>query len=108
MFQSVYAASATAGQQQGGSLSMLLFMGLFFLIFYFVAIRPKQKQQQQHKSLVESLNKGDEVITYAGILGKIIKVQGDYILISIADDVEIKMQKTHISNVLPKGTLKSI
>lgn len=108
MFQSVYAASDAAAHQQGGSLSMLMFMGVFFLIFYFIGIKPKQKQQQQHQNLVNNLNKGDEVITYSGIMGKILKVQGDYIVLSISETVEIKMQKNHINNILPKGTLKSI
>lgn len=107
MIQSVYAAGANQGQTDGG-FSMLIFMALFFLVFYFVAIRPKQKQQKQHQELVGGLNKGDEIITHSGIMGKIIRVQGNYTVISIADNVEIKLQKNHINNVLPKGTLKSI
>lgn len=107
MFQSVYAAGSTSAQNDGG-FSMLIFMTIFFLAFYFIAIRPKQKQQKQHQQLVNSLNKGDEVITYSGIMGKIVRVQGNYIVLSIADNVEIKLQKNVINNVLPKGTLKSI
>lgn len=107
MLQTVYAADAT-GQQAASGFSMLLFMGLFFIVFYFIGIRPKQKQQQQHRDLVSNLNKGDEVITYAGLMGQVVKVKGDYLVVTIADNVEIKMQKSHISNILPKGTLKSI
>jgi preprotein translocase subunit YajC len=107
MLQTVYAADA-AGQQSAAGFSTLLFMGLFFIVFYFIGIRPKQKQQQQHRDLVNSLNKGDEVITYSGIMGQVSKVKGEYIVINIADNIEVKMQKNHISNILPKGTLKSI
>lgn len=107
MIQTVYAAGSTSGQADGG-FSMLVFMALFFLVFYFVGIRPKQKQQQQHQKLVNGLNKGDEVITYSGIMGKVVRIQDNYLVINIADNVEIKLQKNHINNILPKGTLKSI
>ena len=106
MIQTAYAADAA--QQSGGGLSMLIFMGFFLLMFYLLTIRPKQKQQSQHQALVNGLGKGDEVITYSGIMGQVVKIKDNYLVLSIADNIEIKMQKSHISNVLPKGTLKSI
>lgn len=107
MIQTVYAADA-AGQEAGGGFSMLIFMGLFFLVFYMLTIRPKQKQQQQHQNLLNNLNKGDEVLTYSGIMGQVVKIKDNYVVLNIADNMEIKMQKNHINSVLPKGTLKSI
>lgn len=108
MFQSVYAAGETVNQPLGGGLSMFLFMGVFFLFFYVAIIRPKQQKELQHRKLVSSLGVGDEIITYGGLMGKVIKVKDEYLVINIADNVEIKMQKNHISHVLPKGTLKAI
>ncbi len=106
MIQNVYAADGVGAQ--GSSLSMLMFMALFFLVFYFIALRPKQKQQAEHNKLVDSLSKGDEVITYSGIMGKVERIKDQYIVLSIADNVEIKIQKNHVQNMLPKGTLKAI
>lgn len=106
MIQNVYAADGVGAQ--GSSLSMLMFMAIFFLVFYFIALRPKQKQQAEHKKLVNSLNKGDEVITYSGIMGKVVRLKDEYIVLDITENVEIKIQKNYVSNVLPKGTLKSI
>lgn len=111
MFQSVYAAGEISNQQSpldNSNLSMFFLMGAFFLFFYLFIIRPKQKKEQEHTSLISKIDKGDEVITYAGLMGKISRIKDDYLVIEIADNTEIKMQKNHIRSVLPKGTLKSI
>ena len=75
---------------------------------YFLMIRPQMKKAKEHKALIEALGKGDEVVTQGGIAGRITKVGDDFIAISIADNVEIQVQKPAITLVLPKGTLKNL
>ena len=70
-------------------------------------IRPQVKQNKAHKQMVEALSEGEEVITNGGILGKITKVGEQFLTVKIADGVEIKVQRHHISKILPKGTMKS-
>jgi preprotein translocase subunit YajC len=101
-----YAADAAA--QQGSPMSLIVMMTAFFLFFYVILIRPKQKKEKQQRELMNSINTGDEVITYAGLMGKVVRSKDNYLVLSIADNVEIKIQRNYISNVLPKGTLKSI
>ena len=72
---------------------------------YFMIIRPQQKRQKEHKSLMDSLNKGDEVVTNGGMMGRIQNVGDDIVRVELAENVVIKVQKQAISSVLPKGTL---
>ena len=103
-----YADGAPVSPEGPSAIMQLLFFGGFILIFYFLMWRPQSKRAKEHKNLVTSLSKGDEVITNGGIVGKITKVTEDFIAIEIAENVEIKIQKVAISSALPKGTLKSI
>ena len=84
-----------------------LLVGLFVL-FYFIAIRPQRKRQKEHAAMVAALAKGDEVVTSSGILGKISALDDSYVVLSVANNVDLKFQRVHIHAVLPKGTLKSI
>ena len=104
---SAHAQSDAAGQQPSAMFNIIFFGG-FALIFYFLIWRPQSKRAKEHRELMSSLNKGDEVMTNGGILGKLTKVDDNYIVLQIHDNVEIKMQKSSITAVLPKGTLKSI
>ncbi len=100
---------AQAAANQGGSSLMSLGMiGLFFVVFYFLFIRPQSKRQKEHKKMIEAIQKGDEVSTVGGFLGKVSKVTEQFVVVSVADNVEMNLQKHAISAVLPKGTLKSI
>ena len=101
-------AQAEAGAQQPSAIFNIIFFGGFALIFYFLIWRPQSKRAKEHKDLMSSLNKGDEVMTNGGILGKLTKVDDNYIVLQINDNVEIKMQKSAVAAVLPKGTIKSI
>jgi preprotein translocase subunit YajC len=89
-------------------LKTVLFLGVMVGIFYFLLIRPQQKRAKEHKDMVSGLDSGDEVITSGGIVGKISEVKDNYIDIQIADNVTITVQKSHVTSVLPKGTMKSI
>jgi len=86
---------------------MLLIVAMFG-VMYFLMIRPQMKRAKEHKTMVESLQKGDEVITAGGILGRISKVDDQYVTVAIAAGVEIQAQRAAIQTVLPKGTIKTI
>ena len=80
----------------------------FMILIYFLMIRPENKRRKTHQEMLASLDLGNEVVTAGGILGKVSKISDQYIELSISDNTKIKVQKTSISAVLPKGTLKSI
>lgn len=90
---------------QSDAFSMFLPMIVIFVAFYFLLIRPQQKKQKAHTELVGALAAGDEVLTAGGILGKVSAVSEHYATLKIADNVEIKIQKSNVSQVVPKGTI---
>ena len=101
-------AQATGGAAQGGEMFQIFFLVGLFVLFYFIAIRPQRKRQKEHTEMVAALNKGDEVVTTSGILGKITSLDDNYIVLNVSDKVDMKFQRVHVHAVLPKGTLKSI
>ena len=92
----------------GGSYLGFLMLLTFFLFIYFVTIRPQQKRQKEHQTLVDSLEKGDEVMTSSGLVGRVENVKDRYISIKLNENVSINMQKEFVSSKLPKGTINSI
>lgn len=100
-------AEGAAPAAPAAGFDWILIVGMV-VIFYFFLIRPQSKRAKEHRNLVEALAKGDEVVTTGGILGKVNKVVDDYVVIEIANNMEIKVQKTAVSATLPKGTIKSI
>ena len=80
--------------------------GAIFILFYFLLIRPQQKRQKQHREMVGSLAKGDEVVTVGGTLGKITGLSDNFVTIEVADGVEIKVQRHAVQTMMPKGTIK--
>lgn len=90
----------------GGSLISLLPIIAIFVLFYFLLIRPQQKRQKQHKEMVAALAKGDEVVTAGGTLGKVTNVGENFITLEIAQGVQIKVQRTYVQAMMPKGTVK--
>lgn len=103
---------AQAAAPEGNALMGMLPIVLMFVILYFLMIRPQMKRQKEHRNLVAALTKGDEVVTASGVLGKVSKVTDSYVTIEIADlaekPVEVIMQKTAVTTVLPKGTIKAL
>ena len=95
-----------AGGQQGGGLQLIIFLGLFFLIFYFMLIRPQSKRAKEHRAMMAALATGDEVVTGGGILGRITEIGENFVTLEVADNVRIKVQKVQVSALVPKGTLK--
>lgn len=82
-----------------GTLTLILYMAVFFGIMYFFMIRPQQKQAKQRKAMLESLRVNDKIITAGGIYGKIKKVKEDSVIIQIADKVEIEVTKNGVASV---------
>ena len=107
LFQTAFAQEAGQPAQPSLTYNLVLFGGRIVL-FYLILWRPQAKKNKEHKELVESISKGDEVMTAGGILGKVTKVSDEYIAIEIAKDTEIKLQKSSILAALPKGTISQI
>ena len=107
----ISSAFAQATGAPGGTESQLFQMWPFLLMFvalYFLMVRPQMKRQKEHKTMLEALQKGDEVVVAGGIVGKITKLQDAYMNVEIAPNVEIVVQRSAVTTALPKGTLKSI
>ena len=81
---------------------------LMFAVLYFLMIRPQIKRQKEHKTMMESLSKGDEVVMTGGILGKITKVMDNHIILEISSGTEVLSQKSSVITLLPKGTIKNL
>jgi preprotein translocase subunit YajC len=101
-----YAADTAVSAQAG----LVQYLPLFaiVLVFYFLIIRPQAKRAKELKAMAAALQRGDEVLTQAGELGRVSKVYEDYVGVEIAENVEVVVQKSAIQSVLPKGTIKSI
>lgn len=100
-----YANAAPAGPSATGQIIMLLG---FVLIFYFLLWRPQAKRQKELRQLIEGLQKGDEVVFAGGLLGRITKLEGDFAVVEVNENLEVKIQKNSVLASLPKGTLKSL
>ena len=81
---------------------------LMFVLLYFLMIRPQMKRAKETKAMIEALQKGDEVVTAGGVVGRINKMGEQYLTIEIAPNTEIVVQRAAVSAPLPKGTLKSL
>ena len=104
---SIVAAQAAPAGAAGGGFSMIIMMVVVFGAMYFMMIRPQMKRQKEHRTMVTALAKGDEVVTNGGIAGRVDDVGDTFITVEIAPNVKIKLQKSAVQQVLPKGTLKS-
>ena len=103
------AMAESAGAAAGGDpMASLFFMVAIFAVFYFLLIRPQAKRAKEHKKMAAALQKGDEVVTSGGILGKITQAGDDYVTLQIADNVEVKLQRSAVGMLLPKGSIKDV
>lgn len=107
LISNAYAQAAAAAGPMDSVMQFLPII-LMFGVLYFLMIRPQQKKAKEHKSLIDALGKGDEVVTQGGIAGRVTKVGDDFIGVEIAENVEIQVQKPAVALVLPKGTLKNL
>ena len=108
-FDLITPAFAQATGLPGGSdLMTFLPMIAIFVVFYFLLIRPQQKKAKEAKAMLEALQKGDEVVTAGGLLGRIAKLTDQYATIEIAPNTEIIVQRQAVAQLLPKGTIKNL
>ena len=105
MISSAYAQAAGGAQGGGDTLMGMLPIILMFVILYFLMIRPQMKKAKEHRSMLDALQKGDEVVA-VGILGRIEKISDNYVSLEIAPNTTIQVQKQAVTTLLPKGTLK--
>ena len=102
-------AMAEGGQAEGGDpLQLIIMIGIFFAIMYFMIIRPQSKKAKEHQALLDDLRKGDEISTASGILGKVQKIDDNYIQLKITADTVITIQRHAVGSVMPKGTVKDL
>jgi preprotein translocase subunit YajC len=108
MFSTLFAAAAApAAAGEPNPMYSFGFLILLFVVFYFLLIRPQQKRAKEQRKMISELARGDEVVA-AGILGRVENVGEHFLTLEVADNVQIRVQKGAVSNVLPKGTLKSL
>jgi len=105
MISNAYAQAAGGGDP--GFVGLLPIV-LMFVLLYFLMIRPQMKRAKEHKQMVEALQKGDEVITAGGVVGRISKIGDAYVSVEIAPNTEISVQRAAVQTLLPKGTIKTI
>ena len=104
----VFAQTALVVVEGGlmGSLTGMLPLVLMFVVLYFIMIRPQMKRQKEHRAMIDALAKGDEVATAGGIIGTVTRMADQFIYIQIASGVEIQIQRSAVTQVLPKGSAK--
>ena len=100
-------AWAQGAPAQGGGMESMLLIVVMFGVLYFLMIRPQMKRAKEQKAMIEALQKGDEVVTAGGILGKISKINENYVTLEIKQGVDIQMQRSAVQVVLPNGTIKN-
>lgn len=100
-------ANQNTNDVAGGLSSILLFLGLFILM-YFVIIRPQTKKAKEQKNLIDNIKINDEILTASGILGKISKITDQFVLIEVNENTNLIIKKEFISTLMPKGTIKQL
>lgn len=96
-------AQATGAGGAGGFLISILPLVLIFAVFYFLLIRPQQKKMKAHQAKITAVQKNDEVVTGGGLVGKVVKIDDDYVEIELAKGMRVKAVKATLSEVMPRG-----
>ena len=104
--ESAYAQAGGEGGA-GGMLATFVPLILIFVVFWFLLIRPQQKKAKEHRAMVGALSKGDEVVTNGGLLGRITGVGDAFLTVEVAEGMEVRVQRSAVSSLMPKGTIKS-
>jgi preprotein translocase subunit YajC len=102
------AYAEAAAPAQGAGFMEFLPLIVLVAVFYFLVLRPQSKRAKEHKAMVEALQRGDEVVTTGGEVGRVSKVYGEYVGVEIAENIEVTVMKSAIQAMLPKGTIKAI
>ncbi len=101
------AYAQAAGAPQGNAWMQMLPLVAIFVVFYFLLIRPQTKKAKEHRDMVAKLSTGDEVVTAGGILGRIVELSDTFVTLEVANGVQLKVQRFQVTQLMPKGTLKS-
>jgi preprotein translocase subunit YajC len=107
LISTAFAQAPAAGQSADAGLMSFLPIILMFVLLYFIMIRPQMKRAKETKAMIDALQKGDEVVTAGGIVGRIVNLTDAYITLEIADETQILVQRQAVQLPLPKGTIKS-
>lgn len=107
LISDAWAQNPAPAQPGSEPMVTLLMLGVMFVAFYFLLIRPQTKRAKEHKAMVSALAKGDEVIAAGGLLGRVTRLDENFITLEIAEGVEIRVQRQAVQTILPKGTLKA-
>ncbi len=99
---------SVAAPAAGGGMESLILIGVMLVVFYFLLIRPQQKRAKKHTNLIESLKRGDEVITSSGIFGKIALIEGNTVTLEIAKNTKIKVLKNYVGGIANSETEKEL
>ncbi|CAJ0993168.1 preprotein translocase subunit YajC [Pantoea sp. Nvir] len=103
------AAAVSGTPSQGSPYSLIIMLVVFGLIFYFIILRPQQKRAKEHKKMMDSISKGDEVLTNGGLVGRVTKVaETDYLALELNETTEVVIKRDFVAAVLPKGTMKAL
>lgn len=105
--QDAQAAAAPAAPAGGDPIFTIIFFVAIIVFFWFFLVRPQQKRQKDHQKMLAALGKGDEVVTGGGVLGRVKEVGEQFVTLEVAPGVEIRVQKSAIGAVMPKGTIKN-
>ncbi len=106
LISDAYAEGAPSGG--GDPIQLVIMVGVFFAIMYFMIIRPQQKRAKEHTALLGGMSKGDEVVTTGGIIGKVVNIGENFVEMKVSEGNTLKIQKHAIANVMPKGTMKNL
>ena len=104
LISSAFAQTAPAAAGESALLSMLPLV-LMFVVLYFLMIRPQMKRQKEQRAMIDALQKGDEVVTIGGVLGKIEKISDTYMTL-VVEQGQMQIERAAVARVLPKGTIK--
>lgn len=99
-------AGAAAAQEPPGFAGLILPLGIM-LAFFFLFVIPQQRRTKEHKKMVETLGKGTEVVTNGGLLGRVVELDDSFVLLELADNVQVHVQRHAIASLVPKGTFKA-
>jgi preprotein translocase subunit YajC len=108
LISAAYAQATAPAVPPGADFMSLLPLIAIFVVFYLLLIRPQAKRAKEQKLMIEALQKGDEVTTASGVLGRVARISGNYIVLQVAENVQIVILKSSVQTLLPKGTLNTI
>ncbi|MCC6202906.1 MAG: preprotein translocase subunit YajC [Gammaproteobacteria bacterium] len=100
-------AQAAGAPPGAGAFNWIFLIGMV-VVFYFFLIRPQMKRQKEHQQMLGALSKNDEAITQGGLLGKVVEVGDSFILLEVAENTRVRVQKQMVSQIVPKGTMKNL